>query len=591
MLPSTQTKVVEMLPTLHGVKKLLRRSRMVSLFLRSEGGDAMVLVILAIMLMTLIPISIFTTSLAQLPIAQGNQDYQRALAAAESGVSDYINRLNQTSLSQASDYWQYSASNPPPDGNPAFSGWSSVSGSGGEYFHYSVNSSATLSQGVVYLTSTGLSLRGTMSTYRTIKVGIRMLGYLDYLLFTNTMMVSPAFAPYITRNLGGQQISATQAQNYCAYQWDQANPYAGGYGPDMSTTGPDGKYYQYGYCSPLINYYTSGNVYNGSTFTNDIYYINGTPTFNGRAFSASSRTSGISAHPYWYDPICGGTCSGDAPNVSTPDDPAYHSTLALPSQNTSLRSAAQTGGCLYIGPTYIQVSGITMTVTSPQTPTSGFTNPGCLGSGSLNLPGNGVIYVENMPTSLTCSGNVTMEYEALPCSQGDALIQGDLHGQLSIGADNSVYIVGNLEYAGCAQPGTTDALGLIPNNFVYLSAHFANSNTTTDTCRGEAMNNPVIYAALLTLNQSFAVENFYNTGQKNLGTIYFTGSIAGQYADIEGTFDANTGAITNGYLVNYTYDTRLQYLSPPYYLNPLSSQWKIITFAEIVNPTGLPAAP
>jgi hypothetical protein len=560
--------------------------------LSSDRGDAVILVVLAVMLMTLIPISLFTTSLAQLPVAQGNQDYQRALAAAEAGVADYINRLNQSSLSQSSNYWQYNANNLPPGGNTAFTGWQPVQGTTGEYFHYSVDASVAQSQGTVYLTSTGLSAHGTGSVYRTVKVGLRTLGFLDYLLLTNTMMISPYFAPYTVRNHGGQPMSAAIAQKYCAYQWDQPNPYSPtGYGPDLSTTGPDGHYYQYGYCSQLINYYVTGQVFNGDVFTNDIYYLNGTPNFNGHAYSASSRTSGAATHPYWTDPICGGYCGGDAPQATYSGDPSYHSPLAFPSQNTALQQAAKTGGCLYEGPTYIQISGTTMKVTSPETPTSGFTNPGCLGSGTLNLPANGVIYVENLPSGTSCSGNVVLENENLPCAQGDALLQGTLTGQLTVGADNNEYIVGNLLYTGCAAVGSTDALGLVSNNFVYISAHFGTTNTTTDVCTSHALNNPVIYAAVLTLNQSFAVENFFNTGQKNLGTIYFTGSMAGQYADIEGTFDANTGQLTNGYLTNYTYDTRLQYLTPPYYLSPVASQWKTITFAEITDPSGLPTAP
>ena len=559
--------------------------------LRPDEGDAVILVVLAIVLLTLIPISIFTTSLAQLPIAQGNQDYQRALAAAEAGVSDYVNRLNQSSLSQSANYWQYNASNPPPDGNPAFSGWAPVQGSTGEYFHYSVNASDAQSQGTVYLTSTGVSVHGTTTTYRTITVGLRTLGFLDYLLLTNTMMVSPYFAPFLTRNSGGEQMSSQTAQDYCAYQWDQPNPYTGGYGPDMNQVGPNGHNYGYGYCAPLINYYVSGQVFNGGVFTNDIFYINGQPTFNGAASSSTTRTSGDPTHPYWYDPICSGTCSGDGPITAHAGDPSYHSPLAFPSQNTALLSEAEHGGCVYAGPTSIVISGTTMTVTSPETPTSGFSGPGCMGSGSLNLPSNGVIYVENLPSSLSCNGQVVLDQTTLPCSQGDALIQGTLHGQLTIGADNNIDIAGDLIYAGCAANGTTDVLGLVANNFIEVTSHFGTTNTTTDTCTDHPSNDPVIYAAMLTLNQSFAVQNFYNTGQKNLGTIYFTGSMAGQFADIEGTFDSNTGQITNGYLTNYTYDARLQYLTPPYYLSPLASQWKTITFSEIQNPSSLPPLP
>ena len=52
-----------------------------------------------------------------------DQDWNAALAAAEAGIDDYVFRLNENS-----NYCQYSASNLPPDGNQAFTGWQAVQG-------------------------------------------------------------------------------------------------------------------------------------------------------------------------------------------------------------------------------------------------------------------------------------------------------------------------------------------------------------------------------------------------------------------------------------------------------------------------------
>src|SRR5262245_53313972 len=90
-----------------------------------ESGIAMVVVIMVVMLLTLIPLAIFTQAVQQLPLARHDQDHESALHAAEAGVDDYLNRLNQNS-----NYWTYSATNPDPSGNGAFTGFVQVAGPG-----------------------------------------------------------------------------------------------------------------------------------------------------------------------------------------------------------------------------------------------------------------------------------------------------------------------------------------------------------------------------------------------------------------------------------------------------------------------------
>ena len=58
-----------------------------------EAGLAMIIVITVVMLMTFIPLAIFTQAMQQLPLARHDQDHESALAAAEAGVDDYLNRL------------------------------------------------------------------------------------------------------------------------------------------------------------------------------------------------------------------------------------------------------------------------------------------------------------------------------------------------------------------------------------------------------------------------------------------------------------------------------------------------------------------
>ena len=132
-----------------------------------ESGIAMIVVISVVMLLTLIPLALFTQAIQQLPLARHDQDHESALHAAEAGVDDYLNRLNQNS-----NYWTYNATNPDPNGNAAFTSFVPVAGPGTASltFRYTPDITKTAQTGVVYLTSTGRS-RNVM---RTVRVGLRI---------------------------------------------------------------------------------------------------------------------------------------------------------------------------------------------------------------------------------------------------------------------------------------------------------------------------------------------------------------------------------------------------------------------------------
>ncbi|MDA8277931.1 MAG: hypothetical protein M0Z45_07030 [Actinomycetota bacterium] len=554
-----------------------------------RGEAAVIIAVMAVMLLAAIPLATYAATTNQLPLTRGNQDLQSALGAAQSGVADYINRLNQTALNQAGNYWEYSATNPPPDGNQAFTSWVQVPGSSTEYFHYSVNTSTTASTGIVTLTSTGLQLHGTASQFRTLRVQLRTNGFLDYLLMTDMMMIDPDLAIHIS-----SFPSAAAAATDCSYKFSQPNDNANGTSEldsdssqqDQYTTGPE-----WNQCFSLINFYVGGQTFNGPIMTNDMYYFSGDPVFNARVYSGSATQSSHSSHPYWIDPLNDyfGYDETTAPVFAHSGDPSYHAPLALPSTNTALKSAAQVGGCTYYGPTSITFTGNSMVVNSPETSASS-TNPGCIGSGSLPLPANGVIYEAQMPSSMACgvNSNISVGGSAYSCRSSEIAIQGRLTGQVTVGSDDNIVISGDLEYTSCGSSTSTDILGLVAQNFVQVSSKFGSSNTTSDTCFGQPSNNPVIMAAILALNHSFMVQNFWNT-RGPLGTIYLYGSIAGKYADIEGTFSGSS--IVEGYGTTYTYDPRLAYLTPPFFLSPVNSAWTTTLSAEIPNPTSLPTIP
>ena len=98
-----------------------------------------------------------------------------------------------------------------------------------------------------------------------------------------------------------------------------------------------------------------------------------------------------------------------------------------------------------------------------------------------------------------------------------------------------------------------------------------------DTVHGwGSMENPYIYAAILSTTHSFVVDNF-NCGETQLGDLHVYGAIAQNYRGIVGTVGST------GYIKDYKYDSRLAVDEPPYFLSPLNAGWKV---ARETSPTG-----
>jgi hypothetical protein len=95
-----------------------------------------------------------------------------------------------------------------------------------------------------------------------------------------------------------------------------------------------------------------------------------------------------------------------------------------------------------------------------------------------------------------------------------------------------------------------------------------------------SLENPYIYAAILSTTHSFVVDNF-NCGEKALGNLNVYGAIAQNYRGIVGTGSGST--IDTGYIKDYKYDGRLAVDEPPYFLSPLNAGWKV---ARETSPTG-----
>ncbi len=214
----------------------------------------------------------------------------------------------------------------------------------------------------------------------------------------------------------------------------------------------------------------------------------------------------------------------------------------------------------------------------------------------------------------------------VPDCEGDAFVSdataagSGISGQVTIAADNDVMITGNLQYTHCGSSfnstvngpcqynvsGTNDALGLVANNFVEVNHPVAPqcstvhgttscsgpSNTLLSECTSSQLGTPgaalcdpgpnvTIDAALLALQHSFLVNNWpYGPAEQTL-TVY--GAIDQNWRGAVGTFGYS--GIASGYVKDYDWDSRLMYVTPPFYLTPGTPSWGLVSSATNLSPS------
>ena len=206
------------------------------------------------------------------------------------------------------------------------------------------------------------------------------------------------------------------------------------------------------------------------------------------------------------------------------------------------------------------------------------------------------------PNAQTSPGCNTCYYGATsaPDIEGDAFVNGNLSGQVTVGTANDIIITGNITYANCdwtvGQSGLStpslgfcplntakpnDSLGLIANAFVDVNHPVVPGTTTllsTCTTPGAVICNPsngttglTIDAAILALTKSFVVDNYAAGGPQ--GNLYNYGSIQQYGRGPVGTFNGSSS--TSGYIKHYNWSPLLDYVSPPSYLTPSTSSWNL----------------
>jgi Tfp pilus assembly protein PilX len=566
-----------------------------------EEGVVLITVLLVTFVLLTLVAGTMAYAIGSQPISRRDQDWNAALTAAEAGLDDYVYRLNQND-----QYYLYGTTPPPasgecgaypslataPDGNQAFTSWVAVPGAtSNATFRYSVDTSCTATQGAIVVWATGKAANVT----RTIQATVRRRSFIDYLYFTDFETTDPAQYPVS----GYNSQNSTWAQTNCAQHWQDVRP--------------GGPPYDNSHCVDIN--FVSGDVINGPLHSNDAILICGSPTFNGNV-TTSYQGTGSPVKRYRTN----SGCSGNNPTFARAGDPKYADPLTMPPSNVSIKVKADATlggtGCLFTGPTSITLNAAgTMTVVSPYT-VSGAPPNNCAG-GTLAapvteaLPTDGVIYVQNVPstgdnsstvckTSTEIGGAGTVQQplgypqnnddiSQYGCMDGDVFLKGTLKGRLTIAADNNINIINSVTYQGGT--GGSDLLGLVANNYVQIYHPVGDCGSGASPCdngskvNGEynlddtagglttAFNNPVVDAAILSVNHSFQVQN-YQYGDNTLGSISIYGAIAQEYRGTVGVGN------TSGYLKSYSYDPRLKYQSPPFFLNPIAAAWQIVTWVE-----------
>jgi type II secretory pathway pseudopilin PulG len=267
-----------------------------------------------------------------------------------------------------------------------------------------------------------------------------------------------------------------------------------------------------------------------------------------------------------------GTCGEPEPTFYTANGKSSVGLeLRTPEGDNSLATYVKEGGYEFSGVTHIELHGAenTMTVTK----STGVKE-------TLKWPENGLIYVSTKKEpACTYKYSPTESDEANETKNetncGDVYVSGSYSSPLTIGAQEDVIINGNIYPTSVAEklgsePSGTNTLGLIAGN--YVRVYHPLTGPSSGECSGEkngagSLKSPWIYAAILSTNHSFVVDN-YNCGE-NLGNLNVYGAIAQRFRGIVGLTSGP------GYIKDYKYDERLAVDEPPYFLNPLNAGWEV----------------
>ena len=256
-------------------------------------------------------------------------------------------------------------------------------------------------------------------------------------------------------------------------------------------------------------FFTSTDVVNGAVHTNGTLNFSGTPTFNGPV-SSPNMWNGTA------NPQFNGSTNFSAQQIALPDN----------NQTDQLRNQAQNGGLSFN--TNINVI---------------FNN-----DGTVNISENG-----NPPVNYDLNNS-----NGLISSSGTVTVQGTVNGQATVHSSSEVRISGDIRYQNSGQ-NSSDVLGIVSQGDIIV-----NQNAH----RASGTQNLTIHASMMAIGEdnSFQLAGF-NDGTVR-GTLNLLGGIQQDTRGPVGLFRRTWGGgsvLTSGFAKNYTFDTRLGQMNPPFY--------------------------
>ncbi|MFY9469562.1 MAG: hypothetical protein WAP37_05555 [Solirubrobacterales bacterium] len=568
--------------------------------LRSQRGFAMIPAITAVFVGSLISLGAWTAASSDIRLQQTDRWQKRAYTAAQTGLADYVQRLAANS-----NYWSYCDQDPqssttrlagindrdvgtgsgaPPRSwlpAPAFDsvddramtyqytidllpnpGYATckdeanraitminpangtfrvrVTGRAGPPVPTSATINPDPANPSVFVARNAASVkqwRELRWKRRSVVADFRRRGFLDFAYFTDIEGQDPPLQP----------DPAWAAVNCNVW-------YRGVNGRPANATGSD-------QCVELV--FLASDRINGPFHTNDSIYARngatfGTPSGNDRIEISADSTQ---------CPVRGaatGSCGTTSPNFQgTYIDGA--AVLELPEANEELQVYGEaTDGMSKTGKTRIVMkSNGRLDITN-----NGITQV------DVNPPANGVIYVKS---GVGCiQYNINQNYWNPPAC-GTVEVQGTYTVPLTIAAEADIVITDDVVKASTAPNAV---LGLIANDYVRVR-HVTNGDSGGDrpynscTNTGGAPRVNVIEAAILAIKHSFMVDQW--ACGNNLGTLTVRGALTQKY---RGAVGRTGGSSSNGYTKDYNYDYRLRYLTPPFFLTPSLTGWRISRYRE-----------
>jgi len=273
-------------------------------------------------------------------------------------------------------------------------------------------------------------------------------------------------------------------------------------------------------------WWVTGDTVFGPFHTQDYLRVSGHPVYNGKVTIKKS----IVKYDRYSSPVFNG---GYQQGVDLP----------LPTSGVaSLENVANSGGHTFTGHDTVYIT---------------FVKDSIRYSFAYNAPQTTVLTSSFAPNGAIVADNAVLR------------IQGTVQGQLTVGASGTggygnIYIDNNITYNSdpSTNPGSTDLLGIVAKNNVYVTDNIPNRN------------NVIIHAAIYAESGGFGAEN-YSTRPPS-GTIYLLGGITQNSRAAVGTF--NSSGIVSGFYKNYKYDERLMLSSPPFF--PNTGAFEIVSWYE-----------